>query len=173
MDSHIQYSCTEQTVEEQQQGLHTAQIDSNCDLEKMLTFTWKEHWQSHHIHHITCLMQVSFHLQITIFVNNQLLWQNCSLLKTRMPTSGTERAAADQEECIHQRKLFFHEFRIILQGNFKGNVFTVKQLLSPITQHLSKTNPKETQECIPLRLKATEFISKWRIWQSRDATVNL
>ena len=113
-------------------------------LEKMLIFIWKEHWQSHQIHHLTCRIQVSFPLQIIIFANNRFLWQkNASHLKKCLLTSGTKRAAADKER-RHQMKLFFLSgAELGFAGQFHGEyVHFEADLLSPITQHLSKTNPR-------------------------------
>ena len=174
----------EQIVEEQQRCIHTAQTDSNCDLEKMLIFTWKEHWQ------LAKSSDPPYHMSYTGLLspsNNYLCQQSTLVVEEPQPSEDMHAVFWGRQGCTWPRGMHAPNETTLsgkeldFAGQFQGKyVHCETELLSPIIQILSKTNPKETQERIPLRLKATGFISKWRpnrafktIWQSGDATVNL
>lgn len=137
-------------------------------VEKMLIFIWKEHWQSHQIHDLTCLMQVSFHLQIIIFAHNRFLWQkSASHLKKCLVTSGTKRAAADRGIYAPNEAVPSLRGELGFARQFHGEyVHFEADLLSPITQHLSKTNPrkyctKAESNGIYFQMKINLSITNW------------
>lgn len=144
LNSCVKCFCTEQIVEEQQQGIHTAQLNTNCVPGKNINIHLKRTLAessdpSSHMSYAGLLSPPNI-----IFANNQFLWQkNASHLKKCRLTSGTKRAAADRGTHAPHEAVLSLMSRLGFARQFHVEyVHFEADLLLPIMQHLSKTNPR-------------------------------